>query len=267
MCHRFFFTTSLLRAFALTALLWAAGSLALAGSPAVDLPRTTQIQQASIYCANGENAMKAGNIKRARDSFNKALEIVPVFPPAHMGLGHIALSERRYEEALREYLLAKDQYADLARTLLEIRARDYGNVKAEITVLTDELRKERKFSAPALRLSRIEAAIDRLNRMEEPQRSVSEEPPAYMDFYIGNACFHLNRLDDVIAAWQACIASDHDFAPAYQNLVVGFWLSGKKDEARDTASRAKDLGISLDPSLKADLEKGVDFGAPMPRAD
>ncbi len=242
-----------------------AGGPAWATSASVAVPSKGQLQQAVSYCLHAESALKAGNVKRARESLNRALEIIPDFSPAHMGLGHLALSERRYEEALREYRLARDQYAELARTLIEIRSRDFGNSRAEITALEDELTKERKYNAPPLRITRIEAAIDRLERMPPPHQVMSDQPPAYIDFYIGNALFHLNRLPEAVDSWQSCLAKDREFAPAYQNLVVGYWLMGKKEDARQIAAKAKELGIELDPGLKADLERGVDFGAQIPR--
>src|SRR5262245_53568479 len=121
---------------------------ALAVAPSMGSPSRIQIQQASGYCVNAERALRTGNFRKARQSLEQALAIIPAFPAAHMGMGHIALSEKRYADALHEYQLARSEFSDLAQMVLMLRTADYGDARSEIVALQDELRLEEHIGAP-----------------------------------------------------------------------------------------------------------------------
>ena len=235
----------------------AAGAAALAVAAGqvfgvVDLP---SFQRAAGYCLSAEKAMKAGNLKRAKENLASALRIMPALPAVHMGLGHVALTEKRYEDSLREYEKARDCYAEVARALLSLQVKDYTDSRHEIVALEDEIRNQTKLSPVVYRLNRLEAAIERLQRMEPPNRRKGEEPPADIDFYIGNALFHLGRLQDATASWRSCLRSDDRYGPAYQNLAAGYSMMGRFEDARATVAAAERLGFAVDPSLKAEIER------------
>lgn len=237
--------------------LMAVAACALVGSTILGhpfVPTTAQVRQASGHCLSAERAMKAGNLVKAREALERALHVIPTFPAAHMGMGHIALVEKRYEEALREYDTARRAYRDIATQLLGMKARDFGTARSEIVALQDEIRLEEKFHAPPLRLSRLQAAIDRLEQVEQPRVTARDEPPASYDFFTGNALFHLNRVDEAVAAWQSCIRKNPAFSPAYQNLTVAYWLTGRIDDALASIATARRLGLPIAPSLAADIE-------------
>ena len=232
----------------------AAVLLALAGGwAAAAAPTLHQIQRASAHCLAAEKALKSGNLRKARESLEKAIEVLPEFPAAHMGLGHIALTEKRYEDALTEYRAAERLYVGLEGTMMALRASKYADSRTELTEWHDELRKELKFTAPALRLSKLTQKIQTLEQMEPPRSDAAIEAPPIVDFYIGNALFHLSRLEEATAAWESCIRKDEEFQPAWQNLAVGYWMRGEVEEAKKVTERAAALGIQVDPNLKADI--------------
>jgi len=232
-----------------------AAALAIAAGQVLGAVNLPAFQRAAGYCISAEKAMKAGNLRRAKESLASALRIMPALPAVHMGLGHIALTEKRYEEALREYQQARDSYAEVARALLSLQVKDFTDSRHEIVALEDEIRNQTKLSPVVYRLNRLEAAIDRLQRMEPPNRKEGEEPPAYIDFYIGNALFHLGRLQEATASWRNCLQSDGRYGPAYQNLAAGYSMMGRLEEARATVVAAERLGFAVDPSLKAEIER------------
>lgn len=213
------------------------------------------VQRASGYCITAEKAMRAGNFKKARLSLQKALQIVPTFPAAHMGMGHLALSEKRYQDALVEYQQARDQFSEVSGALFALHVQDYTDSRYEIVALQDEIRNQQKLAPVFFRLNRLEAAVERLQRMDPPSRSVPGQPPAEIYFYLGNVLFHLDRVPEAVSSWETCLGLNRQFPLAYQNLAVGYWRMGKIDEARNTIAAAQKLGIRVDPGLKVNLDE------------
>src|SRR4030095_7303799 len=109
---------SLMRASRMAVVL--AGAMSLAAAPSFAKIAIPDVQRASGYCKSAERAMRAGNLKKAQASLDKAIEVMPNFPGAHMGLGHMALMERRFEDALREYQEARDDYALFQGAMLNL---------------------------------------------------------------------------------------------------------------------------------------------------
>ena len=233
----------------------AGAALAIAAGQVLGAVNLPAFQRAAGYCISAEKAMKAGNLRRAKESLASALRIMPGLPAVHMGLGHIALTEKRYGDALHEYQRARDSYAEVARALLSLQVKDYTDSRYEIVALEDEIRNQTKLSPVVYRLNRLEAAIERLERMEPPNRNKREEPPADVDFYIGNALFHLGRLQEATASWRSCLQSDGWYAPAYQNLAAGYSMMGRFEDAQATVVAAERQGFTVDPRLKTEIEK------------
>lgn len=242
-----------------------AGAFVLAGIPSFARMAIPDVQRASGYCQSAERAMRAGNVRKARESLTKALVIMPNFPGAHMGLGHVALMEKRFADALREYQEARTDYALVNDAMMALKVRDYADSKLEIVALQDEIRNQAKLAPVAFRLNRLENAVQRLQRMDPPTRQVLEEPPGQIDFYIGNALHHLGRLDEAVASWEESVRKDHEIGPAYQNLAVGYWEQGRYAEARRTLAEAEKRGLRTSPDLKADLERSAVNALPIRR--
>ena len=74
---------------------------------------------AMAYAQRGLSALQKGNVARAREDFDRALAKLPGLPDAHTGLGHLAMRERRFDDALREYRLAEEGW----RTMTSLRLR------------------------------------------------------------------------------------------------------------------------------------------------
>jgi tetratricopeptide (TPR) repeat protein len=243
----------------------AAGLVALAAAPVLAGLSIPDVQRASGYCKSAERAMRTGNLKKAREALGKAVGIMPSFPGAHMGLGHLALMEKRYADALHEYQEARADYKYFADAMFALKVRDYADAQLEIVALQDEMRNQAKLAPDAFRLNRLEKAVLRLERMDLPTRQTLEEPPGQIDFYIGNALYRLGRLDEAVASWEESVRKDHEIGPAYQNLAVGYWEQRRYADARRTLAEAERRRLHTSPELRADLERSAAAAIPLGR--
>jgi tetratricopeptide (TPR) repeat protein len=229
------------------------GLLSIGVARAASEPTLPQFQRASGLCLNAERAMRRGNLKSAQSQLEQAVQVLPIFPAAHMGLGHVALSERRYDDALREYRAARDSYALAVHALVALKADLYLDSRLWIVAIQDEVRRETLTLYMPLRASRLAHAADQLQRLDPPNHLAIEEPPAEIDAYIGNALFHLGRVPEAVAAWKSSLQRDSRSEMAWQNLAVGYWTIGRIDDAVRAVAAADGLGLHLDPAMKADL--------------
>jgi tetratricopeptide (TPR) repeat protein len=221
------------------------------------------ILKAQHFAAKGSRALRAGNFNAALPMFRKALEAVPQFPDAHMGLGHVALREHAYEEALAAYQNAERGYVTLGEAMFQRRLIQYDEAQDEIRNLREELTELRgranragtNENEPGLTVMKLEQAIAQLELVKRPSPGEIEIAPAEVSFFIGNALMHLGRLDEAIQAWTTTIHRDASFAPAYNNLAVALWKAGRVSEARACVARAEALGVVTNPAFKSDLDR------------
>ena len=236
-----------------------AGSALGAGATATDL------QRAAVYTQQGSRALASGDLESARSAFSKALGLAESFPDAHLGLGHVAMKQGRYEEALREYSLARDGFRDLGETLHDLRDQRYKTAQQEIAALRIALRNFQSSgssqsgdsTAGPRQVFEYEDEIHKLEAIEPPETGTTGEPPGEVHFYIGNAQFRLGRLDDALASWETCAGKSPAFAYVRVNLAVLYWKRGRFEDARQSLSRAEELGFPVDPQMKADLERAA----------
>ena len=115
-------------------------ALVVAGTALAALPTANEIRQADRQCQAGLKALQTGNYDKARESFARAFSAVPNFPPAHMGLGHVALAEKDYTYALDEYTKARDTWGSLGGLLDELETQRWSKAQDEIRSLQDQQR-------------------------------------------------------------------------------------------------------------------------------
>lgn len=226
--------------------------------PAVAVMSPLDGQRASRLCRRGEKALRAGNLARAQESFARALEIVPEITDARLGMGHVAMSEKRFDEALRQYEMARDGYASIEGKRRELATLRYAAAQEEILVLKDDIARRERFAPVPMQISKLEQAIHRLQAIEPPAGNATIEAPGEVHFFVGNALFRLNRIDEALASWEACLARSPTFMPAFNNLIVGYWVTGRIDRAREVLTRAEHLGLAINPGLKTDFQRHTD---------
>jgi len=215
------------------------------------------IKKASKFYSKGERAFKTGNMKAAAEAFNEAIGASKDFPEAHIGLGHIAIRESRFEEALASYEKARDGYGALGEAMFKIRTQRYTGARDQVRDLRDQISNLQSNSSNAglanLQVSKLENMISQLEVIEPPSRDNSSEPPGEVFFYIGNALFRLNRLAEAVTAWETCRDKSPEFAMVYNNLALAYMQTGKLGEASVSLAKAEELGFPVNPQFKADL--------------
>jgi tetratricopeptide (TPR) repeat protein len=233
----------------------------LACSVALSQATPQQISRASKLCNKAVRLLQSGDMEKARDSFNKALQEIPSYPNAHIGLGQIAMGEGDFETALSHFNQAKDGYHELGESLLDVEAKRYASAQREINQLQDSLQhiQTQSVSAGATSIdqSKMQNRIQQLQAIEPPNKETAAEPPGEIYFYIGNALFQLNRRAEALEAWETCRDKSPGFAMVYNNLALVYMQAGRLEAARESLAKAEELGFPVNPQFKQDLDKAI----------
>jgi len=236
-----------------------------AGSARAAPAGANEIRQADRHCQTGLKALQTGNVAKAREAFARAFEAAPNFPPAHLGLGHVALAERDFSRALAEYTAARDTWSTFGDLLEELEMARWSRTQDEIRRLQDELRqmqnRERGLvSGESLSTTQrtlqtsLEQRIRTLEAVPMPTTDVTTDPPADIEFHLGNALFRLERYEEARSAWETCAQKNPEFPLVRNNLAVLYLKAGRIEEARRAVAEAEALGMKVNPGLKEDIE-------------
>jgi tetratricopeptide (TPR) repeat protein len=235
------------------------------------------LRQAMGYAQRGMHSLEKGNAARAAEDFQRALKEVPELPDAHAGLGHVAMQQRRFEDALAAYRRAQQAYRNFSAQRVDLAQDRYARSIDRIQYLQDEkgkLDREQRMaqvqggpvgngsgpSEGALQRERLayEREIAQLQTQTQVIPALADDvsdPPAAYDFYEANALFNLKRNDEAITAWKRAVEKDPTYGVAFNNLAVAYWMTGRLDDARASLAKAASLGFKVNPSFRADLEK------------
>jgi tetratricopeptide (TPR) repeat protein len=234
------------------------------------------LRQAMSFAQRGLSALQKGNVARAQEDFVRAVAKIPDLPDAHTGFGHLAMRDRRFEDALREYRLAEEGWKSMASLRLRMETVRFASSRDELQRLRAAQMElthaaARSQSGSGSRMNggglnmgqivreqvEVEGRIRALESASPPAPSASQEPPAEILFFQGNALFDLKRIDDAIAVWEAAAKELRKFAPLQNNLAVAYWKQGRLDDAWASLRRAEALGFKVNSSFRAELEKAA----------
>ena len=236
----------------------------LYGLEALASPNPRLIREADRYCQFGNQALRTGNVHRAKALYQKALKALPSFPDAHLGMGHVAMSEHSFELALEEYLEARDLYVQFGDSLFDLQIQHYTLAQEQIAQLGTKIRQYRGFLATQIamnssliekQVTELEAAVQQLQAVKPPDLATLHEAPGEVHFFIGNALFNLGKGDEALAEWETCTRVSPRFSVAYNNLAVAYWKKGDFAQAIESLVRAERLGLPVNPGFKADLAR------------
>jgi len=117
-------------------------TLLVAGAATTTTPASDtserMLRQAMGYSQRGMHALEKGNAARAAEDFQRALKEVPELPDAHAGLGHVAMQQRRFEDALAAYRRAQQAYRNFAAQRVDLAQDRYSRSMDRIQYLQDE---------------------------------------------------------------------------------------------------------------------------------
>ena len=241
-------------------------ALAFAATAEAAPPGVSEIRQAERQCQTAMRALQTGNYDKAGEGFAKALALAPDYPPAHMGLGHVALARKDFAGALREYTSGRDAYGQYGDALHQIEMDRYAKTQDEIRRLQDQLRDmanqargvvgEGGASTNQQNMERtIEQQIQTLQAVPMPTEARDSGPPADVYFHLGNALFRLERYEEARVAWETCAQKNTKFPLVQNNLAVLYMKAGRYDDARHAIAEAERLGMTVNPALKADVDR------------
>jgi len=217
------------------------------------------IKKAGQLCQKGNRALESGKPEEAKTYYGKAVDAVPTFPTALIGLGRIAMGEKRFEDALASYERAKEGYAQIGASMAGIESRRYADAQRQIASMHDTIAnlQASATSNVNIQISQLEGAISQLEAINPPNPTDASEPPGEIYFHIGNALFQLNRIDEALAAWETCRERSPEFPLVYNNLALAYWKLERLAEARTSLDKAAELGFNVNPRFKADLERAA----------
>jgi len=160
-----------------------------------------RVDQAARLVASGTRALNNGNVRKAVEQFDRALAIVPEFPDAHMALGHVAIAEKRFADALTSYERARGGYEAMGDALFRLRLERYheaGDQVRRLQTRRNEVQERLLLNrdpsgALEIQLQRVDQDIARLEAIEPPTEEDSDQVPSEVDFYVGNALMNLER--------------------------------------------------------------------------
>lgn len=224
--------------------------------------QSRDLRRGMALASKADKALQAGSFSKARDFYQRALEAAPNLPQAHLGLGHVAMQDRRFEEALAEFERARDGYGHMGQALMEQHMERYYAAQDRLVELR-ELQRRVGGNVPPndpaaqarveTRLAQISAEIDRLQNIDPPTEVEVSEAPGEVYFFIGNALSRLGRADDALAAWETCADRSPDHPFVHNNLAVAYWQAGRLEEAQSEVVKVEESGMSVNPQFKADL--------------
>lgn len=233
-------------------------------SAAVAGERYRSLREAVVLYRKGVHLQRRGDIQRAENVLLKATNVLPGFPEAHVSLGNIAFRAERYGEALDHYQQAWAGYERLGDVLYDIQSDRFNDARELITDLRDAIMAVEsgkvKFPDPAKKIFEFQSTIQTLSLIKPPDRLALSRPPAELSFLIGNVKFHLGQIADAVDAWEVCVQRAPDFGLVYNNLAVGYLKLGKNQRAAESLHRAEELGMSVHPGLKQDVETALRAG-------
>ncbi len=217
----------------------------------------------------GHAALARQDTERAERYYDDALDLVDGFPSAYVGLGHIAMRDGRYEDALGAYRGALEGWektsARLARMSESVTMRRASRAALEVTLLQDAIaqikrhdRREKEKGEPADSPSpktfRLENAIVREQAITLPDAPLPlPPPPGELHFLIGNALFKLQRYDEAMHAWHSCLELAPEFSPVYQNLALLYAMRGQPERVEWSLERLAECGSPAPESGRREL--------------
>jgi tetratricopeptide (TPR) repeat protein len=222
--------------------------------------QTSGLSRATSQLQKGDQALAKGDVRRARSSFEKALEILPDFPEAHLGLGHVCMQEQRFEDALGHYLAALEGFEQAGGIMRQFEAQEYTRAQERIRQLEDyrrEINNPNTKMTEALRSRKnveIDNQITQLRALSPPDSGDEVGPPPRFYFHLGNAYYRLQRVGEAIEQWEHCISEAPEFPLVYNNLAVAYLVTDRLEDARRTLDRAEDAGVEVNPALESDID-------------
>ncbi len=229
----------------------------LAPSAAFAEERVDAARRALIFVQRAEERIDDERYRAAQRDLKRALELLPDFPPAHIGMGHVAMRAQDYARALHHYEAAREGYKTLDGLQQDVAKLRYAHAQQRIEILQDRLN-QRGIVLNSLVRAEIENEMLRLLAVEPPTEEKPLEAPPILHFFVGNALWGLGRHEDALAEWEHCRNLQPELGAMHKNLALGYWKCGQPERALESLRAARERGVPIETELEAKIQAELD---------
>jgi tetratricopeptide (TPR) repeat protein len=232
--------------------------LVLSIGPAHVFAQTAQ-EPAFKHLRAGQEALQAERWEIAEREFKSAVELDPLLELAHYGLGQTYMATKRYVEAVRAYIAARDAFHRAATEQMSDSLAAEQRIDEQIRTLRDQKRflesgKARTSNIPN-DIMRIDEQIRQLQAARGRRRDgAAPSTPPYISVALGSAYFRTSAFSDAEREWRAALQVDPKIGEAHNNLAVVLMLTGRFDEAEREVDLAEKSGHKVSDRFKDDLK-------------
>ncbi len=232
--------------------LLASGMGAEGGPPTAD-----SLKLAAKAYQNGLDLMRAESWDAAAEQFRAAAGHDPYMVMAYYNLGQCRMADKRYVEAAAAYKAGQEAFTTMGALSEKERGRLARERRDEMDEIRDSLRRvdHMKFQNPEQMRIRLEDRLRLLESMEFKNTALTPPIPAEFRLALGSAYFRQDKLAEAEAEYRAAVEVNPKMGPAHNNLAVICLMTGRADEAASELGLAEKSGVTVNPRLKADIEK------------
>jgi tetratricopeptide (TPR) repeat protein len=216
-------------------------------------------QAASQHFKRGMESLLGEKYDVAETEFRAAVAIDPLYDAAFYGLGQVYMATRRYDQALKAYLAAREAFKNAtAAEVLQGTAADR-RLRDQIEALKDNERNMTRLMSSsrgpgAQSIDQVREQIRQLENRKNRSSGASPPPvPAGLSMAIGSAYFRLNDLPNAEKEYKSAIEVNPNFGEAHSNLAVVYLVTGRATEAEAEVKAAEKAGFRVNPKLKEDI--------------
>ena len=224
--------------------------------PGAQLAEREQLA-ASQHFKRGMESLLRDKYDVAEQEFKGAVAIDPLYDAALYGLGQVYMATKRYDDALKAYLAARDAFkAATAEEALNSAASDR-RIRDQIDALKDNERNMMRLGTGPGNPQAIDQIRQQIQQLEsrKSRRAGATPPPvpAGISMAIGSAYFRLNDLANAEKEYKAAIDVNPNFGEAHSNLAVVYFVSNRLPDAEMEIKAAEKAGFKVNPRLKDDI--------------
>ncbi len=216
-------------------------------------------REALLHYRAGKESMSSENWAEAVLEFKEAIKLDPLLVLAHYDLGQAFMALKRYPDAVKAYLAARQAFTDLGALAQVDRFKADRELDDGIFELRRNIERLRQMGSEMLMLK----AENQLRDFEEMRKkggpSQGPETPAEISMALGSAYYRTGAFPDAEREYRAAIKVRPGFGEAHNNLAVVYMQTGRLEEAKSEINLAEKAGFKVSPKLKEDLER--DFKA------
>jgi tetratricopeptide (TPR) repeat protein len=209
-------------------------------------------REAWEHYRTGRELMSAERFEKAAEAFRQAVEKDNLLTLGHHGLGEAYMALKRFASAIQAFTNCRVAFL----TLHGLREKDRVDVERrreeEIRELNDTIRRLRQMPNTSLRIVKVEAQIQDLERQKSSNTGGFLSPPE-LSLALGSAYFRNGQLDDAEREWNSAVAVNSRLGEAHNNLAALYAMTDRKKEAENAVRAAERSGFRVHPQLKDDI--------------